>query len=280
MAEKSIIIIGAGLAGLSAGCFGRMNGYATRIVEHHGVAGGVAAAWPHGDYLIDGGVHYLMGHRPGAACHKMYRQLGILRDHRFPDLDTFIRFTDEPTGERVSFTADLDRLAADLKRLAPQDARLIDRFIAGIRAMQRTDMFGLMETPPELMGPFGPLKQFWNMRRVLRYFGPEFNQSVERFARAVRSDALRRMLVNLFLPEVPVWFVLLLLSLAASRQLGLLVGGCTDLVAGLEEAVPEPGRSIGLQCDRQRNRGRERPRRRRPPRGQGRTARGRHRLGR
>ena len=33
--EKSIIIIGAGLAGLSAGCYGQMNGYRTSIFEMH-----------------------------------------------------------------------------------------------------------------------------------------------------------------------------------------------------------------------------------------------------
>jgi thioredoxin reductase len=34
--EKSIIIIGGGLAGLSAGCYSRMNGYRTSIFEMHG----------------------------------------------------------------------------------------------------------------------------------------------------------------------------------------------------------------------------------------------------
>lgn len=31
MSEKSIIIIGGGIAGLSAGCYGRMNGFRTCI---------------------------------------------------------------------------------------------------------------------------------------------------------------------------------------------------------------------------------------------------------
>ena len=35
MAEKLIIIIGAGLSGLPAGCYGQMNGYRTRIFEMH-----------------------------------------------------------------------------------------------------------------------------------------------------------------------------------------------------------------------------------------------------
>src|SRR4029077_9759872 len=117
MAEKSIIIIGAGLAGLSVGCYGQMNGYRTRIVEHHSEPGGVATAWKNGGYLIDGGIHYLMGHRPGQACYDLYREVGILHNRQYPDLNTFVHFTDEITGKRISFSSDLDRLAADLKQL-------------------------------------------------------------------------------------------------------------------------------------------------------------------
>jgi phytoene dehydrogenase-like protein len=235
MAEKSILIIGAGLAGLAAGSYGRMNGYRTRIVEHHSEPGGVAAAWRNGDYLIDGGIHYLMGHRPGQSCYDLYRELGILHNRHYPDLETFVRFTDEITGSRVCFGGDLERLAADLKQVSPADARVVDEFIAGVKALRRADLFGLMATPAELMGPLGPLKLMWGLRRVLRYFGPRFNQPMIEYARAVKSDGLRRMLENLFLPEVPVWFVLLILGLLANRQLGLLTGSCSDFVASLEQ---------------------------------------------
>jgi len=53
--ERTVIIIGAGLAGLSTGCYAQMNGYRSHIFEHPAQPGGVAAAWQRGDYLIDGG---------------------------------------------------------------------------------------------------------------------------------------------------------------------------------------------------------------------------------
>ena len=221
-----------------------MNGYRTHILEHHSEPGGVATAWKNSGYLIDGGIHYLMGHRPGQACYEVYREVGILQDREYPDLNTFVRFTDENTGARVSFSCDLDRVAADLKRVAPADARLVDEFIAGARAMGQADLFGLMATPPELMGFLGPLKQLWGMRRVLRYFGPTFNQPMEQYARTVQDDGLRRMLVNLFLPEVPVWFVLLILGLLANRQLGLLTNSCTDFVASMEQRYRNLGGQV------------------------------------
>ena len=45
MKEKSIIIIGAGIAGLSAGCYGQMNGYRTQIFEMHDELGGSCTSW-------------------------------------------------------------------------------------------------------------------------------------------------------------------------------------------------------------------------------------------
>jgi len=114
MSDKTILIIGAGLAGLSTGCFAQMNGYSSHILEHHSQPGGVAAAWKRHGYLIDGGIHFLMGHRPGTALHELYRQLGILPGTRCVDMTTYGRFTDEVSGRSVDVTRDLHRLAADL----------------------------------------------------------------------------------------------------------------------------------------------------------------------
>ncbi len=42
---KTIAIIGAGIAGLSAGCYAQMNGYRAKIFEMHTTPGGVCTAW-------------------------------------------------------------------------------------------------------------------------------------------------------------------------------------------------------------------------------------------
>jgi len=44
MKDKSLIIIGAGIAGLSAGCYALMNGYQTQIFEMHNLPGGLCTA--------------------------------------------------------------------------------------------------------------------------------------------------------------------------------------------------------------------------------------------
>ena len=65
MAEKRIIIIGAGVAGLATGCYAQMNGYSSHIFEMHDLPGGLCTAWERRGYVFDGCIHYLYGSGPG-----------------------------------------------------------------------------------------------------------------------------------------------------------------------------------------------------------------------
>ena len=115
MADKAIAIIGGGLAGLAAGVYAQRNGYRSHIFEHSSQPGGVAAWWRRGSYHIDGGIHFLMGHRPGGALHDLYRQLGTAAPETLIDMAEYGRFVDESSGKSVLLTADLAQCAAALK---------------------------------------------------------------------------------------------------------------------------------------------------------------------
>ena len=66
MAGKSIIIIGTGIAGLSAGCYGRMNDYRTQIFEMDNArSGGLCTTWKRKDYKIDACIECWTGAGPG-----------------------------------------------------------------------------------------------------------------------------------------------------------------------------------------------------------------------
>jgi len=249
MTEKSIIIIGAGLAGLSAGCYVQMNGYQSQIFEHHRAPGGVAATWKRKGYLIDGGIHFVMGHKPGTALYKVYRELGVAQATRFVDMTTYGRFTDEASGRSVEITRDLDRLAADWKALAPADTHIIDQLIAGARAMQGLDMSAAgMDKPPELMSPWGQLKEAWQMRHLFRYMMGKYAQPIADYVKVIRDPWLRECIKNLFLPDVPVWFVFMLLGLLADGQMGLLEGGSIDFVRPIEKRYKDLGGRITYQA--------------------------------
>jgi phytoene desaturase len=241
MAGKSLIIIGAGLAGLSTGCYAQMNGYRSHIYEHHTLPGGVCTAWQRGGYTLDGCIHWLMSCQPGTEFRKLYDELGVFEDNRLMPVTRFASFRDETTGRCLDVTADLDRLAADMKAIAPADAGVIDELIEGSRAF--TGFESGMPTPPELAGRFNGLRQMWRMRRymprLLRY-----NIPVAKFTERFKNPFLRQSVTNLFLPQMPASFLFVILGQLAAGQLGLVEGGSLNFSHAIAQRYEALGGEI------------------------------------
>lgn len=234
MSDKSVIIIGAGLAGLAAGCYARMNGYGAHILEHHLLPGGVAASWPKNDYLFDGGIHFLMGAKPESRSARLYADLGFDLKDKVAPMKTYGRYVDENKGRRIDLTQDLDKFGRELKAYSGEDAVLINGLIAAARRLQGQDLSSVgLGKPPELSGLGDQLKDIWSARRAFRVFRGKFARSVEEYGRDIRDPWLRALLKNLFLPSVPVWFLAMLLAMLADGELGYPAWGCQDLVQGL-----------------------------------------------
>lgn len=61
---KNIIIIGAGIAGLTAGIYARLSGFDVTILEQHTIPGGMCTGWRRKGYLFDGAMHWMTGSSP------------------------------------------------------------------------------------------------------------------------------------------------------------------------------------------------------------------------
>jgi len=59
--DAELIIIGAGVAGLAAGCYARMNGYDVEIFEMHDQPGGMCTSWQRKGYTFGYCIHNLDG---------------------------------------------------------------------------------------------------------------------------------------------------------------------------------------------------------------------------
>jgi phytoene dehydrogenase-like protein len=226
-----------------------MNGYRSHIFEHHRVPGGVAATWKRKGYLIDGGIHFLMGHKPGSGVYELYRELGTAQANRFPDLTTYGQFVDQASGRTLLVTTDLEQLRADLRSRFPADGRLIDDLIENSQATRGLswDTMG-MGDPPELTSPLASLKQMWGMRRFLRFFVGRAARPVAEYAQQASDPWLRWIINNLFLPEVPVWFLYMVLGMLADGQVGLLEGGSLGFVLPIEKRYRALGGQVTYQA--------------------------------
>ena len=132
MAENSMIIIGAGFAGLSAGVYARMNGYQTTIYEMHDLPGGLCTAWKREGYTIDGCIHWLVGSSPKSGMHRYWQEVGIAQDREFINLDEYGRY-ECADGRTIILYNNIDRLEQHLLEFSPQDAGAIQEMVAGIR---------------------------------------------------------------------------------------------------------------------------------------------------
>ncbi len=132
MAE--ILIIGAGVSGLSAGIYAQLNGHHATICERQAIAGGNLTGWQRGEYHIDNCIHWLTGTNPNSASYALWEDLGALGKVKVYQADALYTYEDE--GVQVSLYRDLAELEDELLKVAPEDEREIKRFIKAIKTVQ------------------------------------------------------------------------------------------------------------------------------------------------
>ena len=86
---KKIIIIGAGISGLSTGCYAQITGFTSEIFEMHTIPGGVCTSWKRGDYLFDHCLHWVIGSNKGTNLYPIFKDLGISENIDFYHTDIF-----------------------------------------------------------------------------------------------------------------------------------------------------------------------------------------------
>lgn len=133
MAE--IVIVGGGVAGLSAGIFAQLGGHHACIVERHTIPGGNLTGWDREGRHIDNCIHWLTGTNPVTERFQLWQTLGALDGT--PVLLPDSLYTYAQRGACLTLWRDLGRLRAELLAASPADAGQIDALVRAVRAMQR-----------------------------------------------------------------------------------------------------------------------------------------------
>jgi phytoene dehydrogenase-like protein len=242
MEQKSVSIIGAGIAGLSAGCYGQMNGLGTQIFERHDKPGGLCTSWKRQGYTIDGCLHWLVGSRPGTNFYRIWEELGAVQGRRIVDHEEFLRIEGKD-GRAFIVYSDLDRLERHMKELAPQDAPVIEALVRGARTCARYDL--PVDKAPELYGTFDGL---WFLIRTwpfLRLMSTWKKISVRDYAQKFSDPLLREALPCLGdLPDFPMAGLLMILAWMHRQAAGYPVGGSLEFSRSIERRYLDLGGEI------------------------------------
>jgi phytoene dehydrogenase-like protein len=243
VAERSIVIIGAGIAGLSAGCYARMNGYETRIFEMHTIPGGVCTAWKRGGYTIDGCLHWLVGSAPGVGYHKLWREVGGIQGLEMIDLDEYMRI-EGADGKSLIFYGDADRLEKHLLELAPEDARAIRRFTRDIRKLTGFDL--RVDKAPELYSFADKLAMMFGMLPYAGAFLRWRGVSVQNFANRLTNPFLKETFATMGeeMESFPILALIMPLAWQNGRMAGYPLGGSIPFARAIEKRFLDLGGSI------------------------------------
>jgi phytoene dehydrogenase-like protein len=237
--SKSIIIIGAGMGGLSAGCYAQINGYQAKIFEMHSAPGGQCTSWTRKDYTFDGCIHNLAGTTASSAFSAMWKELGVTAP--MIAYDEMISIEPRGGGSPTVVYSDLDRLQQSLKVRFPKDTREIDRLIGAARQMSKTDLLALSSA-----NLWDRLKALALMGRLCGIGGLTLEEYAKRFADPVLREAFPHMIYDW--PKQSMFMALYFLAGLDKGDLGWPQGGSGAFARAVERRFLQLGGKIEYQA--------------------------------
>jgi phytoene dehydrogenase-like protein len=239
---KSIAIVGAGIAGLAAGCYGQMNGYDTQIFELHDKPGGLCTSWKRQGYTFDGCIHWLVGSGPGSDFNRIWQELGAVQGREIVDHEEFTRY-EGADGKTFILYTNVDRLERHMLDLSPVDERLIKQMCNAIRRMARAgETSGRSEGNP---GPLGRLLRLFKMIPFFLAIGRYARVNMQDFGARFRDPFLREALgAPMDLPDFPAVGMLLTLAWMHNKDAGYPVGGSLAFAHAIERRYLDLGGEI------------------------------------
>ncbi|MEU0400893.1 NAD(P)/FAD-dependent oxidoreductase [Streptomyces sp. NPDC006197] len=263
--KPRVLIIGAGVGGLSTGCYAQMSGARTRILEKHVLPGGCCTAWARDDYLFDYCIEWLIGTGSDNEAATIWRELGALDGKTITNFDTFNTVVGED-GRSVTFYNDPDRLERHLLEISPADARLIRSFCRDLRRFIDINLYPFLTAPP-LRSVRERLSLLRTVLPAFRLFWRTAATSMESFCGKFQDPLLRRAFPFIFYQDHEVFPLLPYLfnmagayhgnagfpqggSLGLSRSIEeryTSLGGRIDYRARAERILVEDGRAVGVE---------------------------------
>jgi len=238
---KKIVIIGAGMAGLSAGCYARMNGYEAEIYEAHTRPGGLCTSWKRKEYTIDGCIHWLTGSSPKDSMYTIWAELGAVQGRRMIDHDVFLRLTDL-SGKTLILYCNADKLEAHMKELSPEDSETTELFCRLIRRFTKFTM--PMGKAFELFNILDVVKMIVRMMPFRKDMDFSTQTTLGEFAERFKSPFLREVLPIAFPAEYSLFVLVITLSLLHNRAGGVPEGGSLEFAKAIEKRFLNLGGSV------------------------------------
>lgn len=139
MMHKKVIIIGAGIAGLTAGCYSLMSGFKVEILEKNDIAGGLCAPTKIGKSSIDNQGLLISGVSDKSRYHSIWKELIDFNKLTFLPLDEMISVIDE-SGKTFPVYTNISKLKEELLKFSAEDSEIISDLIHDLKVLSNIDL--------------------------------------------------------------------------------------------------------------------------------------------
>ncbi|MBR2989116.1 MAG: NAD(P)/FAD-dependent oxidoreductase [Clostridia bacterium] len=239
---KKVIIIGCGVARLSAGTYLLANGYEVTILEKNSTIGGACIGWDRKGQYIDGCIHWLSGVSPKSNVYPLWREThAITDDSEFFFQDDLVKnvFCD---GTTFTFWADLDKSQRELIELAPEDEKQIKKFISLIRKFRKVNPPA--DKPVDLMNLADLLKVALTMGGVYYWVAKTSKISCEEYSKKFKNPYIRDFIAHYMAPHYNLMSMLYLLGHVTNKDGAIPIGGSVKLIERMQDRFTSLGGRI------------------------------------
>lgn len=138
---SSVLILGAGVAGLTAGIYCLKKGHTVTICEQHSIVGGNLTGWTRQKLHIDNCIHWLTGTNKHSSFHKIWSDIGAINDN-IPMIKEKSLYTFRAEDKSVSLYRNLDETIREMESVAPEDIKEIRKLKSAIELVERLNHTG------------------------------------------------------------------------------------------------------------------------------------------
>lgn len=247
-----VIVVGAGISGLSAGIYAAKSGFDVTICESHTTPGGSCTSWRRQGYLFEGGMHWLNGSGDRKSFNKLWWEVGAINDAtRVLYTDPFLT-CDNKEG-RVSLYRDIERFEAHLCETAPEDMAAIRKLCRDMRRFARVSI-PIMDIPWLKVRQKSPLRWRELVRMIPALFrmGSLKNITAEAYANRFKNPALRLLLSSVVGSGYDAVSMFFILGCYVSGDGGYIEGGSLTMAGNMAKRFAALGGNIryGSRVDR------------------------------
>ncbi|MBI9032422.1 NAD(P)/FAD-dependent oxidoreductase [bacterium] len=243
---KRVVIIGGGIAGLSAGIFAQKNGFESIILEKHQILGGECTGWDRKSYHIDGCIHWLVGTKEGTPLRHLWDLVGALDGVEIYQPESFLAF--EYQGIIVNFYRDLEGLKNSWLEISPEDKQAIENFYNVIKKLQSFQI--PVGKPIDMMNLKEKIKYLFSMKDIGPIMQKYSKLSLQELASKFKHPALRAA-INSFMPEGDFSAISILFPLGTftGNQSSIPYGGSRALALRMVDKYLSLGGKVESSCE-------------------------------